>query len=45
LGPYFGLGKARSQLSRAAAIACLVLLVLVAGLEFVLGPNFGLPRD
>ncbi|HEX3451155.1 MAG TPA: M50 family metallopeptidase [Isosphaeraceae bacterium] len=37
LGPYFGLGKARGQVSRGAAIACLVLLVVVAGLEFVLG--------
>jgi hypothetical protein len=42
LGPYFGLGKARGQVSRSAAIACLVLLVLVVGLEFVLGPYFGL---
>jgi hypothetical protein len=41
LGPYFGLGKARGLVSRGAAIACLVLLVLVAGLEFVLGPYFG----
>ena len=37
LGPSFGLGKARGQVSRGAAIACLVLLVVVAGLEFVLG--------
>ena len=44
LGPYFGLGKARGQVSRGAAIACLVLLVLVAGLEFVLGPYFGLGK-
>ena len=41
LGPYFGLGKASGQVSRGAAIACLVLLVLVAGLEFALGPYFG----
>jgi hypothetical protein len=37
LGPYFGLGKARGQVSRGAAIVCLVLLVLVVGLEFILG--------
>ena len=37
LGPYFGLGKARGQVSRRAALACLVLLVVVAGLELVLG--------
>jgi hypothetical protein len=42
LGPYFGLGEARGQVGRGAAIACLVLLVLVAGLEFVFGPYFEL---
>jgi hypothetical protein len=42
LGPYFGFGKARGQVSRGAAIACLVLLILVAGLELFLGPYFGL---
>jgi hypothetical protein len=44
LGPYFGLGKARGRVSRGAAIACLVLLALVAGLEFVFGPYFGLAK-
>jgi hypothetical protein len=37
LGLYFGLGKARGKVSRGAAIACFLLLVLVAGLEFVVG--------
>jgi hypothetical protein len=36
-GPYFELGKARGQVSRGAALACLILLVLVVGLELVPG--------
>ncbi len=40
LGPYFGLGKAKGRVSRGAALVCLVLLVLVAGLEFIFGPLF-----
>jgi hypothetical protein len=37
LGPYFGLGKTERKVSRGAALVCLGLLVLVVGLEFLLG--------